>query len=684
MSIENTLIALAYVKETENPMEVFCNYILICLLKAPEKKLRHDEISCTIEELFGIKMPHHMIKMFCRILEKQKKICKLPRGAGYLCQDESFDLNAFEVKKDQLAQKEWVLIQGLMNLAEDYNLQWTCEDAKKHLTDFLVVRENAVKIFSGNHIEEIQREKYIPNEWYVGKYISYILECNDGRTEYLLDVVKGLMIYLGVYETNDYYQDCTQKFKGTDFYLDTKLLLRIMGYSWKLEIEAAQELVQLIQKDYGGNVCVFEHTIGELESALYTASECLDKDETIVDSELRIYAELNNCSAYDLKLYSQSVRGIVKKWGFKITEGIHWNDEDTQKWNLDEEKIKNYIKEKHPKWKDRAIENDIYAINYINILRKGDYSVKYGGRKKLPVFITTNTALVWRMREYINLYGEEDKSVAAWKTNALPIITDNMLMCRLWLPRAQANLKVPALTLARNAYAAQQVSPDFFEKIKKSAIELKKKHQVDVINISTARKEKFEELLIKNSAGDMDEMTVEVLATSMDEVIRLETINLSQTIEELKNQKGIQIVEIQKGRENAVKSAVERFRGKIGWKKIEIYLAANYWIIVAVIFALLGIGLGQVKGLPIMGTTSGMGMIYVILTVINKVMEKGFSRSSWGEVILSKTVKGVWKGYSQKIEQGLLEFERELKPEILRACIEEDALLSKYQQYCVD
>lgn len=30
MNIENTLIALAYVKETENPMEVFCNYILIC------------------------------------------------------------------------------------------------------------------------------------------------------------------------------------------------------------------------------------------------------------------------------------------------------------------------------------------------------------------------------------------------------------------------------------------------------------------------------------------------------------------------------------------------------------------------------------------------------------------------------------------------------------------------------
>ena len=682
MSTENTLIALAYVKETENPMEVFCNYLLICLLKAPEKKLRHDELSSAVEKSFGIKMPHHMIKMFCRILEKQKKIAKLPQGAGYLCKDDSFDLNAFEEKKDQLSQKEWVLISGLLNFAEDYKLSWTYEDAKKYLTDFLVVRENAVKIFSKNNIEEVEREKYIPNAWYVGKYVSYILDCHDGRREYLLDVVNGLMIYLGVYETNDYYQDCTQKFKGTDFYLDTKLLLRIMGYSWNLEKEAAQELVDLIRNEYGGNICVFEHTIGELESALYTAAECLSKNEAIIDPELRIYAELNNCNAYDLKLHGKSVKGMVKKLGFKVTDEIRWSDEDIQKWNLDEDKIKNYIKEKHPKWKERAIENDICAINNINILRKGDYSIKYGGRKKLPVFITTNTALVWRMREYINLYSEEDKKVAAWKANALPIITDNMLMCRLWLPRAQANMTMPALTLARNAYAAQQISSDFFEKIRKSAKELQEKHQVDVINISGVRKEKFEELLIKNSAGDIEEITVDVLATSMDEVIRLETINLSETIEELKNQNSLQFVEIQKGRENIIKSAVERFKGRIGWKRIKIYMAVNYWIIVAVGFALLTIALGQLKDLSILRPVPSI--VFIMLTVFNKVMEKSFSRSSWGEVLLTKTVKEVWKEYSCEIKQGLHEFEKELEPEILRACIEEDNLLSKYQQYCVE
>ena len=109
MNTENTLIALAYIKETDNPLKVFCNYILICLLESSEKKLRHDEICIKIEEKFGIKMPHHMIKMCYKILERQKQISKLPNGAGYLVTDEKFDLKSYEIKREHLLYKEKLL-----------------------------------------------------------------------------------------------------------------------------------------------------------------------------------------------------------------------------------------------------------------------------------------------------------------------------------------------------------------------------------------------------------------------------------------------------------------------------------------------------------------------------------------------------------------------------------------------
>lgn len=680
LNTENTLIALAYAKENDNPLEVFGNYIWICLLETPENQLRYDKLHDKIEERFGIKMPHHMIKMCCKVLEKQGKIKKLPKGAGYKCCDFSFDLAKFNSKVEQLSYKERLLVNGLLTLAEDYNLKWYYEYAKNCMTEFLLVKGNAVSLFTKKSIQNLKKDNRIPDEWYAGKYI---LECNDDRAEYLLDIVNGLMVYLGVYETNDYYQDCSQKFRNTDFYIDTKLLLRLMGFSWNLEIETSKEFVDLIKKEYGGNICVFEHTIGEIESALYNASECIDKNEIIPDTELRMYVELNKCDAYDLKLHSQSVKALIEKMGLKIKPTIDWNMVDSQIHNLDGEQLQAYIKSKHPKWKERAIANDVLAINNINILRKGDYSVKYGGRKKLPVFITSNTPLVWCIRDYIIDNGDTDKGVAYWKVNALPIITDNMLMCRLWLPKAQAKSSIPAMTLARSAYAAQQVDNTFFEKLRISAMELKEKHQVDVIDISAVRKEKLEEVLIKNTQGEMDDISPEILANSVDEVIKLETIELTETIEGLQQEKKEHILEIQRGKECIIKSAVERYRNKMRIGNILILFAEKYWIIIAIIFALSSIAISNLKNMSLFNTIPCFTILYIVLTIANKIIEKVFNRNSVGEKLMKKVIDHVWKKYAKNIRSGLLDFERNVETEILGACIEENELLSKYRQYCI-
>ena len=223
------------------------------------------------------------------------------------------------------------MVNGLISCVEDYNIQWDYTQAREHLTNFLLVRGNAVSIFSSKTIEVIDREKYVPNEWYVGKYISYLLECNDDRTDYLIDIINGLMIYIGIYETTDYTQDKSQKFRGTNFYFDTKLILRLLGYSWKLEVEAAKELSDLIVKEYGGNICLFDHTIGEIQYALNTAADNIKRGELITDYELRTYVELHKCTDYDLKLYAQTVKDTIeKKLGFKIQPTIEWGNKKNQ------------------------------------------------------------------------------------------------------------------------------------------------------------------------------------------------------------------------------------------------------------------------------------------------------------------------------------------------------------------
>lgn len=680
MGNENALIALAYIKESDNPLQVFCNYVIISLMEARDYTLRYDELQTKIGEISGLKMSPHMLKMCCSILKKEKKISKIPNGAGFKLLDYSFNIKDYQTQKALLQHKETCVVNDMISYVKKYNISWDYDSARKYLTDFLLSEGNAVSIFAGYYIQPIiQKEKKISSKWYVGKYITNLLETKNAFTSHLIDIVNGLMIYIGVYEAQDYRQNYNQKFSGTKFFFDTKLILRLMGYSWKLEIDSAKELVELI-KSYNGDICIFEHTIGEIEFALSNAADCIKKKEVILDYEFRASVELNGYNDYDLLLVKNSIRNIIKeKLKIKIQPDIDWGENSTQKYNLDRDSIKKYITEKHPGWKSKAIGNDVDIINYINILRHGNYTIKYGGTKKLPIFITSNTSLVYDIKSYIEEHGKDDKNIANWNVHALPVITDNMLMCRLWVPKSSKLSSVPELTLARNAYAAQQIDLSFFEKLRETASILKKNHDIDLIDVSMITKEKIEEIVIKNIAGEVDNLSEEVLASSADELIKLETLSLKDANRKLEEDNRNKSQCIEQNSKNIIVSASQRFKNKIGVSKLLIYLSEYYWIIGTIVFGILSLLLSLLKGFS---TLPYCGIIYAILFILLKVSERTFNKGKFDNFFISKSVNFVWLKYSSMIKNELLDFEKEFEKEILIACIMQDTLLNKYDKYC--
>lgn len=674
MKNENLLIALAYIKETQNPLIVFSNYIIICLQKNEQKELSLDEIKSKIVENFGLNMPVHILKACCRMLEKENKIKRIPKSSKYLLIDDSFNLEAFEKQQEDLLSKEKTLISDLCNYVLDYNLSWDYKTAREHLTAFLFKDGNAVSIFSGNNIDVIswQDEKNIPPEWYVGKYITFLLEQKTITTNYLLDVVNGLMIYIGIYEIGDYQQDKEQKFRNTKFYFDTKLILRLMGFSWELEVQSAKELVDLITKEYGGEICVFDHTISEVEMALRNAAQCLKTNQEINDYELNIYAQLNDLTDFDFEIVAVSVREIIEeKLHFSIQEDIDWNNETVQIDTLDWEELQKYIKSRHPHWKDKAIENDVRSISYINILRKSDYSVKYGGKKRLPVFVTSNFALVADMKNYIEKCGYDDKLGAKWNTRALPITTDNFLMCRLWMPKAKSLSSFPAMTLARNAYAAQQVNKAFFEKLRTSALKLRENQHIDAINIPKATSEKLEEILIKNIAGDIDKITEDTLFASIKEYSKLENIDLIKESERKSKQ-------IEEEQSQKIISATKRMSKVLPFSYHLLPIINYLWIFATIAFALLEMGLSYAQASNIAAFIPHFAIIYVIGICILKILEEKVIHVKVRQRIMEKAVQKVWEHFTRKIAKELLDFEEPYIDSILESCKKEYPIFSEY------
>ena len=153
--------------------------------------------------------------------------------------------------------------------------------------------------------------------------------------------------------------------------------------------------------------------------------------------------------------------------------------------------------------------------------------------------------------------------------HALPVISDNMLLYRIWLPFATEFSDLPALTLSRFAYSAQSDGVVFFEEFRKVAAGLDRTRNVDLISTTEAARRKLEDILIRETDGELDQMTSEVAATSLDECVRMEHIDL------VKENRGLS--ERAETRESQVIQLLARDHvNKLRWMRL-LLLAARYW-----------------------------------------------------------------------------------------------------------
>ena len=147
------------------------------------------------------------------------------------------------------------------------------------------------------------------------------------------------------------------KYKNTDFYFDTKLVLRFLGYTSDFEQKYTQELVELLVNDYQANIKIFHHTYDEIKWAFQNAIEAINRKSEIFDTDMRLFIYTKQFDANDLQIELACLESRLKHKGIKVEQPIDWNEKDSKKFNLDWEKLQAFIKIQCPSWKERAIRN---------------------------------------------------------------------------------------------------------------------------------------------------------------------------------------------------------------------------------------------------------------------------------------------------------------------------------------
>lgn len=637
MKNQNSLISLAYIKISDNPLHVFCHYILYVLLKEPAKELRADILKDRLFAKFGLNMPQQLINNCVRLLEQRGEVVRLPHGAGYRVSETNFDLDVFENTIQKLQEHENTVLESLTAFVnQKYRKVWTKEEARNYLSAFLGKEGYGAQLFLQKELK-IEGKQASPSV-YIGRYVDYLQkqpECLELR--YLEELVNGMMVLQGISQTGDYQQNKNQKFKGTVFYFDTKLVLRALGFSWKAQVDSVREMVRLLREKYEAKIGIFPQTLTEVENALATAGSSFQKGRPIRDLELKLYSELYPTDAAMLLDFSSVVPGLLKReLGIDEPTRINWDKPEARKYNIDVKTIADYIEDQCG-WRRGAIDNDVEVINQINILRKADYTRQYGGKEKLPVFVTSNSKLAYTFRDYITGNEENGKG---WSSHALPVISDNMLLYRVWLPFATEHGNLPALTLSRFAYSAQSEGIVFYEKFRSIASALDKTKNVDLVNVTEATRRKVEDILMMATDGDPEQMTEEVVATSFDEYVRLEKLHLTEENTKLSKQK--------EGRDSQViKLLSQKYINKLGPRRLLLPLSKLWWLFA---FAALFAATSAISDNVYLRSIS---FIPLAVQLVQFAVDKLFDDRGWRFSLYNKAIAYVKREYIKKIERGL-------------------------------
>jgi len=360
MQNPNALIAMAQVSgSSNNPYSVFCEYIKYCMAINPTELMTITELINSISDQFGIHLPYNVTLQCMQILSK----------FGYVSiqnkcyhRDGDFDIRAFEKERDDYRSVENTLISGLIEYGNRYGHTWTTDEARKllisvldrrgiafdiflkndvseEITDVELLEAEDIEIIEDNDIEndnsrmeQINNQPIYEDLFFVGKFIQATLNTQGSMRDYLIKVCQGLMLCSAAYQLPS--SDSGVVFDSitdTSFFFDTKLLLRFLGCAGQAAVEAAKELVDLIQTN-GGKIYYYAQTLEEMNRAFEKAIRSLQKNQPPYDEDMRLFA-LKNKNSIDV-LYSKKTTIEKELSSHKIFKRANETFDENQDYNL--------------------------------------------------------------------------------------------------------------------------------------------------------------------------------------------------------------------------------------------------------------------------------------------------------------------------------------------------------------
>lgn len=418
------------------------NFVLLCINLVKQNNYKTIELE-NVEEfkneftkMYGLNIPIMVMNV---ILTRAKKL-------GMFYQEERSLLPNKEKIDNQLptttTPKESIRkINTLHKGAKEYILNTYNRDYKieeievallkllsKHNIELIYLAEddsNLLPIVDKNDNSELLDLDYM-----LYKFILDIEENNYTLFQIFEDLCVGYMILNSIVYAND--NSVEGKLKDISLFLDTSIVLRLLGFEGETHKKKYEELILYIKNNSNSiSLNMFDKHFDELINILEKAKTNIEENKkTYISNVTKFFIE-NNSTVSDIQKNINSIETKLEALSINIFTNYGYQSSGNE-YQIDEVQLKEGILKQYQYHnnqisysKEFAIETDVVIISQIKRLQQGKIARNFSSIKN--ILLTDNIALSLAVKDY-------EKSSQYLTTSFIPTcVTDFFFFSQLWL-----------------------------------------------------------------------------------------------------------------------------------------------------------------------------------------------------------------------------------------------------------
>lgn len=415
-----------------------------CIRLSESEVVSLQELQDGLQERFDLRIPQKTVGTLLRRLADHSYVVAQNR-AYYRNPDALLSLDFSKTQKEFLKSYEHIIEVLCKFASEKHKTEWTEQNTENALLGYLNTfqfRSSPTGFglegiaASNNSNKGSKSENYI-----VGDFVNTLTAEQSANLDFFDTISKGHMLSQAIflYEIGEE----QRRFRGTDVYIDSPLLIFVLGYAGKPRQAPVMEMFELA-RSAGANLCCFRHSYEEMRGILHSCADRIGKRQinSIYNPSVEYFLEIGK-SETDILLILEQLEADLCSLGISIIEKP---SHATHRHGIDEKGFEVLLNEAVNYSNRRALERDIDSVAAIYRLRQA-LSFTHIEECK-AVFITANSALARSARHFF----AED-----FGNNSVPLCyTDYLFTTLLWLKRPNHAPDLPKKRLIAACYAATQ------------------------------------------------------------------------------------------------------------------------------------------------------------------------------------------------------------------------------------